>query len=149
MSAAIALFVFGAATAVLSLSLPLGTLRLPGSGFFPLALGVALMGLAATQGWLLHREKPVEKPAEKPAAAPSDGATRRVVLFMAVVAATTALLSTLGYLATSFLLMVGLLRVLGVRWDHSALIAAASALGCYVVFVRWLRIPMPTGMLGF
>ena len=40
MTAAISLFVFGAITAALSLQLPLGTLRMPGSGFFPLALGL-------------------------------------------------------------------------------------------------------------
>lgn len=49
MTAAIVLFLFGVLTAVLSLQLPIGNLRAPGSGFFPFALGLALMGLAAAQ----------------------------------------------------------------------------------------------------
>jgi hypothetical protein len=50
MTAAIALFVFGAATALASLYLPLGTMRAPGSGFFPLLLGLMLAALAVSQG---------------------------------------------------------------------------------------------------
>jgi hypothetical protein len=45
--------------------------------------------------------------------------------------------------------MVGLLRVLGVSWGVSALIAACSALASHFIFVRWLGIPMPAGLLGF
>lgn len=49
MAAGLALLLFGAVTALLSLQLPIGTLRGPGSGLFPLALGLILMGLA---GWI-------------------------------------------------------------------------------------------------
>lgn len=152
MTAAIALFVFGAVTAALSLQLPLGTPRMPGTGLFPLALGVMLMGLAATQAVRLYlaRPKPVQ-PA--PAAAPAperDGATQRVMLFMGAVVVATALLSTLGYALTSFLLMLALLWVLGVRKPHVAgAIALGSAVVCYFVFVQWLKIPLPAGVLGF
>lgn len=152
MTAAIALFVFGAVTAALSLQLPLGTPRMPGTGLFPLALGVMLMGLAATQAVRLYlaRPKPVQ-PA--PAAAPAperDGATQRVTLFMGAVVVATALLSTLGYALTSFLLMLALLWVLGVRKPHVAgAIALGSAVVCYFVFVQWLKIPLPAGVLGF
>jgi hypothetical protein len=145
MSAAIALFAFGAVTAALSLQLPLGTLRLPGTGFFPLVLGLLLMGLAATQGVRLHLAK---APAAPPAL-PPEGAARRVSLFIGVVALATALLQPAGYVAATLVLMVGLLRVLGVAWETSALIAACSALASHFVFVRWLGIPMPTGPLGF
>ncbi|HSD41414.1 MAG TPA: tripartite tricarboxylate transporter TctB family protein [Burkholderiales bacterium] len=154
MTAAIALFVFGAVTAALSLQLPLGTPRMPGTGLFPLVLGVMLMGLAATQAVRLYlaRPKPAQ-PATGAAAAPlpkRDGATQRVVLFMGAVVVATALLPTLGYPLTSFLLMLALLRVLGVRKPHVAgAIALGSAIACYVVFVKWLMIPLPSGWLGF
>jgi hypothetical protein len=145
MSAAVALFAFGAITAMLSSSLPLGTLRLPGSGAFPLVLGLILMGLAAAQGW-----SQLKAPASKPtAAARPFGANRRVVLFMAIVAATTALLPAIGYLASSFLLMLGLLRVLGVPWAKAAAIGLICALAARVIFVGWLHIPLPTGIVGF
>jgi hypothetical protein len=147
MTAAIALLAFGALTAGLSLQLPLGTLRAPGSGFFPFALGLMLVALAAGELLRLRLAKP--KPAPAAPAPAADGAARRVVLFMAVVAVTTAMLQPIGYVGSSFLLMLGLLRVLGLRWGASALIAALSAAAGHVLFVLWLRIPMPAGPFGF
>jgi hypothetical protein len=152
-TAAIALFVFGAFTAALSLQLPLGTPRMPGTGLFPLVLGVMLMGLAATQAVRLYLARPEPAQPAAPAAAPApkrDGATQRVILFMGAVCVATALLSTLGYALTSFLLMLALLWVLGVRKPLVAgPIALGSAVVCYFVFVQWLKIPLPAGWLGF
>ena len=150
MSAAISLFVFGGITAAPSLQLPLGAPRMPGSGFFPLVLGLALMALAAGHGVHIYRARPkaaaVETPAA-PAAPGGDGATRRVVLFVAGVIAAVALLQPLGYVLSSFLLMLVLLRILGLRLWYSVAIALLSAAACYVVFVRWLKIPLPSGWL--
>ena len=153
MTAAIAWFVFGAVTAALALQYPLGTLRAPGSGFFPLALGLVLMGLAAAQAIKLRLERPAAAP---PAAAPAgatprrvDEAARRVLLFIGVAALAAALLQPIGYVASGALLMVGLLRVFGVRWGVAALIAALSAVASHFLFVQVLGIPMPAGPLGF
>ena len=162
MSAAISLFLFGALTAALSLQLPLGVPRMPGSGFFPLVLGLALMALAAVHCVQLYRARPKAAAPQTPAAprtpaapqtpaAPAapggDGATRRVVLFVAGVIAAVALLQPLGYVLSSFLLMLVLLLILGLRLWYSASIALLSAAACYVVFVRWLKIPLPSGWL--
>jgi putative tricarboxylic transport membrane protein len=150
MTAAIALLALGAITAALSLQLPLGTLRLPGSGLFPLALGVLLALLAAVQlSRLVLARRAAAAAAAPPRPAAPDGAARRVALFMAVVAASTALLQAVGYVVSSLLLMLGLLRVLGVSWRAAALIALLSAAGSHVLFVLWLKIPMPPGPLGF
>ena len=154
MTAAIAWFAFGAITAALSLQYPLGTLRAPGSGFFPLALGLLLMGLAAAHAVKLRLEQP--KAAAPAAASAPEGAARaradarrRVLLFIGVMALSTALLQHIGYVAASCLLMLGLLKVLGVRWGPAVLVAAAAAIASHFVFVRWLSIPMPPGPLGF
>jgi hypothetical protein len=153
MTAAIALFVFGAVTAALSLQYPLGTLRMPGSGFFPLVLALMLMGLAAAHAVKLRLERP--KPEVEPGAAPGSApgeradATRRVLLFIGVMALSTALLHRIGYVAASFLLMFGLLKVLGVRWGAAAVLAAGAAVASHFLFVQWLHIPMPPGPLGF
>jgi hypothetical protein len=152
MTAAIALFVFGAVTAALSLQLPLGTPRMPGTGMFPLVLGVMLMVLAATQAVRLHLARPKPVLPEAPAAPQPkrDGATQRVALFMGAVVVATALLSSLGYPFTSFLLMLALLWVLGIRKPHVlGAISLGSAIVCYFVFVQWLKIPLPSGVLGF
>ena len=142
MSAAIVLFAFGAVTVLLSLSLPLGSLRMPGSGLFPLVLGAFLMSLAAVQIWTERRRAP-----EGGAAAGPRGDAPRVAAFMAVVVGTVALLPAVGYLAASFLLVLGLLRVLGVRWLVALAIAAVAAGLARVVFVGLLGIPLPAGLL--
>jgi hypothetical protein len=125
---------------------------MPGTGLFPLVLGVMLMGLAATQAVRLYLAQPKTELPDAPAAPQPkrDGATQRVVLFMGAVVVATALLTTLGYPLTSFFLMLALLWVLGVRKPHVAgTIALGSAVACYFVFVQWLKIPLPSGWIGF
>jgi len=155
MTAAITLFLFGAVTAALSLQYPIGTLRAPGSGLYPLALGLLLLGLAAGQAIQLHlaQAKVPAEPKAPGAPAPESSraaATWRVALFMGVVALATALLETLGFALVSFLMMLALLWILGLRKLRVAgPIALASAIVAEVVFVYWLRIPLPTGLIGF
>jgi len=49
----------------------------------------------------------------------------------------------------AFLLMAGLLNIPGVQCgQHVALIALCSAIESYVLFVRWLQIPLPKGWIG-
>ncbi|MFA4968259.1 MAG: tripartite tricarboxylate transporter TctB family protein [Sulfuritalea sp.] len=151
MSAAISMFVFGAITAVLSLQLPLGALRMPGSGFFPFTLGLALMALAAGHGVRIYLARPKAAAAQAPASSTlpeGDGATRRVVLFVTGVIAAVVLLKPLGYTLASFLLMLALLQILGIRrWYISLAVALGSAATCHVVFVRLLQIPLPSGWI--
>jgi hypothetical protein len=55
----------------------------------------------------------------------------------------------LGYPLISFLLMLGLLRILGIkRWGLNILISVVAAVGSYFLFVKWLDIPMPKGWIG-
>jgi hypothetical protein len=159
-TAAIVLFLFGVTTALASLALPIGTMRDPGSGFFPLLLGLLLAALAAAQGVSLRRERLKQAQAGQGQAAPapppapaserlSEG-TRRVLLFMGVVALAVALLPTFGYALTSLLLMLALLNILGVAsWPLIAAVSVATAIACYLVFVRVLGIPLPAGLPGF
>jgi hypothetical protein len=154
MGAAMCLLMVGAVAVALSLRLPLGTLRAPDSGFFPLVLGALLVALAAThagQLWRARRPARVEAAARDAGQGPrrATGANGRVLAFLGVVAGSTALLAPAGYVAASLLLMLGLLRLLGVRWSVSGILALACAVAAHVVFVRWLRIPLPVGPMGF
>lgn len=145
MIGSIAWFAFGTLTAALSLQLPMGNARMPGTGLFPLALGLALMGLAAIEGLREYRARPKAPAVPAPGEA---GARRRVAQFMAAVIVATALLQPLGYVASSFLLMLALLAVFGLRrWGVVCAIAGASAAASWVIFVYWLHIPMPSGWL--
>jgi len=148
MAASVILFLFGGITLLLSLQLSLGTLRMPGSGFFPLLLGLLLMGLAACQTFLLWRRAGAGT-AESPTEGKAEGSARQVLIFMGIIALATAVLDLLGFPLVAFLLMLALLQLLGVRrWRDSALIAFLTAGASYILFVRWLQIPMPKGWLG-
>jgi hypothetical protein len=55
----------------------------------------------------------------------------------------------LGYPLISFLLMLGLLRILEMkRWALNILLSFVMALACYFLFVQWLQIPLPKGFIG-
>ncbi|HSB77695.1 MAG TPA: tripartite tricarboxylate transporter TctB family protein [Candidatus Methylomirabilis sp.] len=143
----VAMLLFGVLTAVLSLQFPLGSLHRPGSGFFPLTLGLTLMGLAACHLWQVRRAAPV--PALQAVAQESQGSVSRVLLFLGAIALATALLGVLGYPVVAFLLMVAMLVILGIgRWRDSLLIALGAAVAAYVLFVQWLKIPLPKGWIG-
>ena len=67
---------------------------------------------------------------------------------MGAVAIATALLEPLGYPLVSFLLMLALLWSLGIRrWHVSGLIAILTAGASYLLFVQWLKIPLPKGWI--
>jgi hypothetical protein len=152
MAAAVVLLAFGALTALLSLQLPMGSLRAPDSGFFPLVLGSMLVALATVhvvQLRLAARASETETPARAAGAPPAGrAASRRVLSFLGAVLIATALLPVLGYAPVAFLLMLALLEILGMRprWT-AALVALVTAGVCQVLFVRWLGIPLPGGWL--
>ncbi|MFA5026596.1 MAG: tripartite tricarboxylate transporter TctB family protein [Candidatus Methylomirabilota bacterium] len=145
MAAAVALFLLGAAAVFFSLQLPLGTLRAAGSGLFPLALGVLLMGLSACHAaqLLLASRSAAGAAGERPES------YRRVLLFLGVVAATTALLTSVGFLLSAFCFLLALMEILGVRPRLMSLLVSLVTAGfSYLLFVRWLQIPLPKGWLG-
>jgi hypothetical protein len=147
-AASVVLFLFGGITLLLSFQLPMGTLHMPGSGLFPLLLGLLLMGLAACQTFLLWW-KAGAGTGEFAAEGQAGGSARQVVIFMGIIALATALLDLLGFPLVAFLLMVALLKLLGLRrWRDSVLIAFLTAGASYILFVWWLQIPMPKGWLG-
>jgi hypothetical protein len=72
-----------------------------------------------------------------------------VLRFLGAAVIATALLVPLGYPLASLLLMLALLRGLGVRrWHVAGLIALLTAGASYLLFVQWLKIPLPAGWLG-
>ncbi len=87
----------------------------------------------------VRKEASVE-PSESPA---------QLILFLGAMVLATLFFNQLGYPLTSFLLMVALLRILGIkRWGQNILISVVTAVGSYFLFVEWLDIPMPKGWIG-
>ncbi len=144
----IAIFLFGAITTLLSLKMPLGTFRMAGTGMFPLCLGILLMILSGIFILKIFFEGKEEQ-TKKEASVESSESPIQLILFLGTMALATLFFNQLGYPLTSFLLMVALLRILGIkRWGQNILISVVTAAGSYFLFVKWLDIPMPKGWIG-
>jgi putative tricarboxylic transport membrane protein len=145
---AVVFFLFGAITTILSLRMPIGSLRAAGSGLFPLGLGILLMVLSCAVIVKAFRSAEEEKK-EDIGAEEEPLSPLQVFAYLAIIVVTTILWSTLGYAIVSFLLMLGLLRTLGLRrWTLNLTISLLTAAGSYALFVYALKIPLPKGFLG-
>jgi putative tricarboxylic transport membrane protein len=115
---------------------------------FPLFLGILLMILSGAfilKIFFQGREGQVKKEAS----IESSESPIQLILFLGTMALATLFFNQLGYPLTSFLLMVALLRILGIkRWGLNILISVVTAVGSYFLFVQWLNIPMPKGWIG-
>ena len=141
-------FLFGGVTSVLSLQMPIGTFRMAGSGLFPLCLGILLMILSLLFLLNLLFVKGAAPQGPKPAAAiPAN--TRQVLKFLGMTAVATLCLGFLGYPAFCFLIMLSLLWILGIRRPAFLLgLSLATTAGAYLLFVWFLKIPLPKGLIG-
>ena len=144
----IVIFLFGGLTALLSLKMPIGTFRMAGTGMFPLCLGILLIilsGIFVLKIFFQGKEKQVKK--EAPII--SSESPLQLILFLGTMVLATLFFNRLGYPLISFLLMLGLLRILGIkRWGLNILISVVTSVGSYFVFIQWLGIPMPKGWIG-
>ena len=132
---------FGAVAAYQSAKLPFGTVHSPGPGFFPWWTSVLIGALAAIffVQTLTARAESASEPG---------GRIAKVLALLAVLALYTFTLETLGYPLCTFLLVLFMLRVTDPqRWPVALGMAAATAVGSYVVFAVWLSVPLPRGPL--
>lgn len=142
------ILLFGAVTAILSAQMPIGNFRAAGSGLFPLCLGILLMVLSGA--YIVQVIWSTEEPTgDDTPAAEERGLPLPVVAFLTIMALATLFLHTLGYAVVSFLLMVGLLRLLGLkRWPLNVALSLLTAAASDTLFVYVLKIPLPKGLLG-
>jgi putative tricarboxylic transport membrane protein len=117
----------------------------PGSGFFPFWLGLAMAALAAL---LLVRAVRAADPG--PAWAPRGRGLARFLSVLGGVVAFVVLMPWLGMALTTVLFLIGILRLLeGHAWTTAIGVAVATAVANWAIFTWWLRVPFPTGVLGF
>jgi putative tricarboxylic transport membrane protein len=144
----VVIFLFGAITSLLSLKMPIGTFRMGGPGLFPLCLGIILMILSGA--FILKtcfRDK--NKQPKEASSTESSESPFPLILFLGTMVLATLFFNTLGYPVVSFLLMLCLLKILGMkRWKLNVLISAVTSVSSYFLFVQWLNIPMPKGWIG-
>ncbi len=118
----------------------------PGPGFFPFWLSLIMAGLSLIMMVQAGLGK-VEK-------MPSDFfANTAGYLKMGAVAlgliVTTALLEPIGYCLTMLAVYFFLLWALGRQnWIVMALVALFGSFGVYYIFVHWLQVPLPTGLIS-
>ncbi len=144
----VVLFLFGTITALLSLRMPIGTFRMAGTGMFPLFLGILLMILSGIFVLRMFSQGMAAK-VEKESSPQSSESPRQLILFLGAMVLATLFLKHLGYPLVTFLLMAALLRTLGIkRWGQNILISGVTTAGSYLLFVRWLDIPLPKGWIG-
>ena len=127
--------------ALQSRSLQLGTLHRPGPGFFPF-WGAVMLGVLS----LILIARALRRPAPTPAA----GARSWTPLVVAgALLVYVLLLEPLGFVTVTFLFLLLLFRLTGMRFTVSALSAITGAAACYALFQLWLKTQLPRGPWGF
>jgi len=127
---------------------PLDTLAAPGPGVFPLAVGFLLLGLAAGQALAAVRSRRGAV-APAPARGGAGGiASRRVAAMAAVLVGYAGAVGVLGFLTASFALVLVSSRLLGAPgWRGPAALALGVTVAAHAIFVAWLGVRLPTGLL--
>jgi len=115
---------------------PLDTLATPGPGVMPLIAGVALLAVAI---WLMVARTAIPtRPMESSSVlGPPFVLATALVLY-------TAVLPRLGFIASSFALVVLASRLMGARgWWRPVALALGVAAAAHLLFARWLGVPLP------
>ena len=123
---------------------PLGTLDNPGPGFLPLLLAIAMaaMAIALTVKVWRPRTAEVRSPFW-----PQRAGLFKVALAFSAILLFTVLLDIVGYMVNIFFLFLLLLRPIGrQKWAWSITISAGAMVVAYLLFDKWLMIPLPRGI---
>lgn len=145
--AAILLALLGGFVVFEARRLPYWTANAPGPGFLPLWLGVLL---AVASAVLFARTRTAPRMRQKGGAPPDRTAGMRLAAVVAFTAGTAALATAIGLVLASAVFMGVTLTLL--RPGHTRANAAAVALTpilVWLLFVRWLGVPLPAGPFGF
>ena len=131
-----------------SISLGLGSVMEPGTGFMPFAMGLVMIGLAIAlflESYFEMRKKPSQK-----VSLWSEVYWKRVVYITVIMLSYAVLLPKLGFLLDTFLVMVFLLKSgEPVKWPAAIVVGALTAVVSYVIFGVWLSVSFPAGILSF
>jgi putative tricarboxylic transport membrane protein len=135
----------GAALAVGSIELGLGSLHKPGAGLMPFLTGILLgsLGLLLTLLDTRKRSDVKEREAISLRQFWGKGACSLAASFLYAF-----VLDPLGFIVATFLLFLSLLKIMGSRkWFTPILISFLAVSVSYLIFDVWLRIEFPKGIL--
>ncbi|MFB3887372.1 MAG: tripartite tricarboxylate transporter TctB family protein [Thermodesulfobacteriota bacterium] len=135
---------FGAFLIFESRKYSMGTIDNPGPGFLPFLLGIAIGLMSIVLAIKVWRKMKRE---DQTASWPKREGLIKVSLIFIVILLFTALLETTGYMINVFVLFVILLRPVGKqKWLWTLSISVGATLGAYLLFDRWLMLPLPRGI---
>jgi putative tricarboxylic transport membrane protein len=118
---------------------------LPGPGFFPFCIGILLGGLAVISTLQSFREKQILG-----SAGWAGANTPKIVLVLTVFFIYAAVLTTLGFVLSTFILTVFLLRVVEpLSWTIVFPVSILMTVFVYLFFKSFLGCPLPEGVYGF
>ena len=131
----------------LSLRLGIGEVENPGPGFLPLLASIILFSLSVLVFVLdIKGHEKNEK---------SEGKIFRnrfpkPMAFVTALVVYTSLLGQLGYLITTFMLMVVMFSLTSPKKTfQNILVSAMLVILSYLIFSRWLRVQLPVGLFSF
>ena len=124
--------------------LAFGSIRVPHTGFFPSILAILLLFFSIALLVQTCRQAVGESgghPIKRQA-------WIRIVITLAAMLGFALVLEKLGFLLSTFGVMLVLLRVIEPqKWSRVIAVALATALVSYFLFARLLNIPLPAGVL--
>ena len=130
---------------------PLDTLATPGPGVMPLIAGAALLATAISHFIVAGAARPARDVGglSETGAAPTrpiepSRVRRSPFVLAAALVLYTAVLPGLGFIASSFALVVLASRLMGARgWWGPVALALGVAAAARLLFARWLGVPLP------
>lgn len=140
---------------IMAMNMPLGRLSYPGPGLFPTIVGLFL--IATALGGLLQEILPRKKTSEVSSALSlgTRGSTvqekrnvNKTFQLIALMIGYGLALKPLGFLISICAFLVVAIRIFGYRrWVPTLIMAAVIAGVSYVLFILWLKVPLPLGIL--
>lgn len=140
------LAVFGVFMTQQSLSLRFYTQQGPGPGLLPVFMSILVAVLGAVM-FLQATFKPSDPmPADF---IPGRTGAIRVVSLLGAAVALQFLMIPLGFIVSTAAFLLFVLPVIGrVKPALTVAVAVVGSVGIYLVFARWLQIPLPTGVFA-
>jgi putative tricarboxylic transport membrane protein len=141
--AAAVLLVFGLLALEEARKLRFGSIARPGPGFFPVVLTAAFSLVCVALLVNALRARDAEAPPATPLGWP------KIVAAMAALFVYAFLLERVGFVASTFALLLFFFRTLErQRWVTAVPSALVTALVTYLVFKVWLNVQLPSGLWG-
>jgi len=121
---------------------------IPGPGFLPFVTGLILVALSLILliSRLLKRRDEADSIGEP---MPGGQALRRILKALGALCLYVLILEPLGFMLTTFLFMVLVLRLEPRRWTFIIPVAIGATAFFFVLFKILLRVPLPSGILGY